>query len=166
MKTVSRAFIFAAVGAVGFALQTAVLWLLAGKAEMPVVPATLVATEAAVLHNFAWHVRWTWADRPVRPRALLGRLLRFNLANGGVSLAGGAALMAILVHGCGVHYLTANLASVLICSAVNFAASNGWVFRAEPQALREEAGGLGGRRGSGGGGGSRADQTTYRATAT
>ena len=24
----------------------------------------LIAVEAAVLHNFGWHERWTWRDRP------------------------------------------------------------------------------------------------------
>lgn len=173
MKTASRAGAFSVVGVLGYAVQTAVLWLLAGRADVPVVPATLVATEAAVLHNFAWHVRWTWADRPAGPKALAARLLKFNLANGGVSLAGGAALMALLVHGAGLHYLPANLVSVLLCSVVNFAASDSWVFREEPRAARRTARrpeGVAGRqargRRHGPGDGEGLPQTTYRATAT
>jgi putative flippase GtrA len=56
------------------------------------------------------------------------RLLRFNLANGGVSLAGGAALMALLVDAFGVHYLVANLVTVVACGVVNYLASDRWVF--------------------------------------
>jgi putative flippase GtrA len=121
--------VFTAVGVAGFALQTAALWLLVGRMGLPAVPATLMATEAAVLHNFAWHVRWTWADRPSGPREMAMRLLRFNVANGGVSLAGGAALMALLVDALGVHYLLANVVAVVICSAANYLAGDRWVFR-------------------------------------
>ena len=129
-STPSRAAVFAAVGIVGYGVQTAVLWLLVGRAGLAVVPATLLATESAVLHNFLWHLRWTWADRPAGPRAVAGRLARFNLSNGGFSLAGGAAIMALLVDALGVHYLLANLAAVLVVSVVNFLASDRYVFTA------------------------------------
>ena len=127
-STPSRAAVFAAVGIVGYGVQTAVLWLLVGRIGLAVVPATIVATEAAVLHNFLWHLRWTWADRPAGARAGAGRLVRFNLSNGGFSLVGGAAIMALLVDALGVHYLLANLIAVLVVSVVNFLASDRFVF--------------------------------------
>ena len=123
-----RVGIFTLVGILGYGVQTVVLWLLAGRLGMAVVPATLVATEAAVLHNFVWHLHWTWADRPAGPRAAVARLLRFNVSNGGFSLAGGAAIMALLVDALGVHYLAANLVAVLAVSIVNFLASDRFVF--------------------------------------
>ena len=115
---------------------------------MAVVPATLVATEAAVLHNFLWHLRWTWADRPGSVRAAGGRLLRFNLSNGGFSLVGGAAIMALLVDALGVHYLLANLVAVLAVSIANFLASDRFVFTLPA-----------------GSGTPAPDQTTYKTTA-
>jgi putative flippase GtrA len=127
-STRSRVGVFAVVGLIGYGVQTAVLWLLVGRVGMAVVPATLVATEAAVLHNFLWHLRWTWADRPGSLRAAGGRLLRFNLSNGGFSLVGGAAIMALLVDALGVHYLVANLVAVLVVSIANFLASDRFVF--------------------------------------
>jgi len=134
--TSSRPVAFIVVGVAGYVLQTAVLWLLVGRVGLPVVPATLLATETAVLHNFVWHLRWTWADRPTGPAAMVMRLLRFNLANGGVSLAGGAALMALLVNVLGVHYLAANLVTVVACGVVNYLASDRWVFT-RPEGLDE-----------------------------
>ena len=127
-STPSRVAVFAVVGVLGYGVQTAVLWWLVGRAGTPVVPATLVATEAAVLHNFLWHLRWTWSDRPAGPGAVAGRLLRFNLSNGGFSLVGGAAIMALLVDALGVHYLVANLVAVLTVSVANFLASDRFVF--------------------------------------
>jgi putative flippase GtrA len=127
-STHSRVGIFTLVGIIGYGVQTAVLWLLVGRFEMAVVPATLAATEAAVLHNFLWHLAWTWSDRPAGARAAAGRLVRFNLANGGFSLVGGAAIMALLVDALGVHYLVANLVAVLAVAVANFLASDRFVF--------------------------------------
>jgi len=124
----SRVGIFTLVGVIGYGVQTVVLWLLVGRLGMAVVPATLMATEAAVLHNFLWHLGWTWADRPAGPGAIGWRLLRFNLSNGGFSLVGGAAIMALLVDALGVHYLLANLVAVLVVSVANFLASDRFVF--------------------------------------
>lgn len=139
-STHSRVGIFTLVGVIGYGVQTAVLWLLVGRLEMAVVPATLAATEAAVLHNFLWHVAWTWSDRPAGARAAAGRLVRFNLSNGGFSLVGGAAIMALLVDALGVHYLVANLVAVLAVAVVNFFASDRFVFTtpASPEAARRQ----------------------------
>ena len=123
-----RVGIFTLVGLAGYIVQTGVLWLFVGGYGWAVVPATLVATEAAVLHNFFWHLRWTWADRPAGPREAAARLLRFNVSNGGFSLVGGAAIMALLADVLGVHYLAANLVAVLVVSIVNFLASDRFVF--------------------------------------
>ena len=124
----SRPVIFALVGVVGYVVQTLALWALVARAGMGVVTATLVATELAVIHNFIWHVRWTWADRPAGGLAVAGRFLRFNVSNGGISLAGGAASMAVLVHAVGMPYLMANLLTVLLCAVANFLAGDRWVF--------------------------------------
>ena len=132
--TPSRVAAFAIVGIIGYGVQSLLLWLLVGWFGLATVPATLVATEAAVLHNFLWHLRWTWADRPAGARGGVGRLVRFNLSNGGFSLIGGAAIMALLVDALGVHYLLANLAAVLVVSAVNFLASDRVVFTQQEEA--------------------------------
>jgi putative flippase GtrA len=123
-----RGLVFALVGVVGYIVQTVALWVLVSRAGMGVVTATLVATELAVIHNFIWHVRWTWADRPAGALAVVGRFARFNVSNGGISLAGGAASMAVLVHAIGMPYLWANLLTVLACSVANFLAGDRWVF--------------------------------------
>ena len=93
--------------------------------------------EAAVVHNFFWHERYTWADR-VQPawRKSLPRLLRFNLTAGGVSIAGNLALMKLLVGmGC-VNYLVANGIAITLCSLANFLVSNEYVFGDEASATQ------------------------------
>ena len=146
--TRSRVAVFTIVGIIGYGVQTAVLWLLVGRLGLATVPATLAATEAAVLHNFVWHVFWTWGDRPAGVGAVAGRLLRFNLSNGGFSLVGGAAIMALLVDALGMHYLLANLVAVLVVSVANFLASDRFVFTVPARAAAS------GRR-----------HTTYKTTA-
>jgi putative flippase GtrA len=81
-----------------------------------------------VLHNFLWHTQWTWADRPVSIVRSIGRLVRFNLSNGAVSLAGNATLMAVLTGHARLPDLGANLIAISVCSLVNFVVSESLVF--------------------------------------
>ena len=96
--------------------------------------ATTLAVEAAVLHNFLWHERYTWADRvqPSWPTSL-PRLLRFNLTNGGISIAGNLALMKVMVGVGHMNYLIANGIAIAVCSLANFLASDEWVFEKNRQ---------------------------------
>jgi putative flippase GtrA len=126
-------FRFITVGALGFLVQIAALAALTSIAHWAWLPATLVSVELAVLHNFFWHERWTWRDHAaarVAPRAALQRLLRFHAANGLVSIAGNAALMALLVGVAGMPAVTANLLAVAAMSVANFVMADRWVFRA------------------------------------
>jgi putative flippase GtrA len=118
---------FNVVGAVGLGLQLAVLATLE-RAGWPIVAATLIAVEAAVLHNFVWHERWTWKDARAGSRA--GRLARFHVTNGLVSLAGNAWITYVLVAAA-VPAIAANVAAVAACSAINFAAAHWLVFCAK-----------------------------------
>lgn len=117
---------FNIVGAGGLLLQLALLDGLV-RAGVPLVVATLVACESAILHNFVWHERWTWADR--RTGSGLGRLLRFHAANGLVSLVGGTAFTSML-YGFGLPVVAANLAAVVLCAGVNFLCADRVVFDA------------------------------------
>ena len=131
----SRPARFAWVGAGGFVVQTGVLYALAA-AGVTYPLATAIAVEAAILHNFFWHERWTWADRlePVAGLKTHGygwtRLLRFNGATAVVSVAGNVALMALLVERVGLPLLPASLASVLILSALNYTTADRLIFPA------------------------------------
>jgi putative flippase GtrA len=122
-----RFWIFNAVGLLGFAVQLTVLALLLHAGTHYLV-ATAAAVEAAVLHNFIWHERWTWADRPPDRDARLARLVRFHALNGAVSLAGNLLLMRLLTGTLGMPPLAANAIAVVACSAINFAGADRLVF--------------------------------------
>jgi putative flippase GtrA len=113
---------FNVVGALGFALQSGALFVLTHTTmHFTYLAATALAVELAVLHNFVWHQRWTWRDRPAATLVeSVRRLAKFNITNGLVSLVGNLAFMAILVGRCGLPITGANLISVGVCSVCNF----------------------------------------------
>jgi putative flippase GtrA len=92
--------------------------------------ATLLAVESSMLHNFAWHTRWTWRDRALSTpaREVAGRLLRFQLGNGGVALIVNLVSMPILTGGAGFSYAVAGSMATVLSGLVNFALSDLWVF--------------------------------------
>jgi putative flippase GtrA len=87
--------------------------------------ATALAVETAVIHNFLWHERFTWADRT---GAGFTRFLKFNLTTGLFSIAGNLLLMKLLVGLGHLNYLPANGIAITACSVVNFLVSDGFVF--------------------------------------
>jgi putative flippase GtrA len=129
---------FNSVGAIGVGVQLAALTLLAGQLGMHYLVATALAVEAAVLHNFLWHERWTWADRFAKGRhGSLRRLIQFNLTTGVFSIVGNLVFMRIFVETFGIHFLVANLLTITACSVINFLVSDRLVF--QPSFLETEA---------------------------
>ncbi|HXW90846.1 MAG TPA: GtrA family protein [Terriglobales bacterium] len=127
----SRLVKFFLVGGIGVGVQ---LGALAGLRAMKVnyLVATGLAVESAVVHNFLWHQRFTWADRILRRKTgrqrTMGQLLRFQLSNGGISLAGNLLLMRVLAGFAGLPMWLASLLSIALCAGGNFLASDQWVF--------------------------------------
>jgi putative flippase GtrA len=129
MSTLIRWGKFNLVGAMGMVVQLAALALLNRVAPGHYLIATAAAIEIALLHNFVWHVHFTWRDRR-NQTALVGQLLRFHLANGLVSMLGNLALMRLLVQQAHLPVLVANAIAILCCSIANFFMGNRWAFAA------------------------------------
>ena len=120
---------FIGVGALGFAVQLGVLATLVRVLGVHYLLATIIAVEAAVLHNFAWHQRWTWRDRPSGSTGhVLSRIVRFQLSNGAISILGNVILMRIFTGSLHADPLAANIIAVIACSIVNFTTSELFVF--------------------------------------
>lgn len=123
---------FNAVGALGIVAQLAALWILTRLLHVQYLIATALAVEIAVLHNFLWHDRWTWADRARDKgdwRLLAARLARFNLTTGAVSITSNLVLMRLLVGQIHLPVLAANMLSIAITSLANFLLSDRFAFR-------------------------------------
>ena len=116
---------FNAVGGVGIVVQLAVLAAFKDGLGVDYLLATAFAVEAAVLHNFLWHERFTWKDRPGKDR--WWRLAKFNLSNGAISIVGNLVVMKVLV-GLGINYMVANMVAIAGCSILNFVVSDSVVF--------------------------------------
>jgi dolichol-phosphate mannosyltransferase len=137
---------FSAVGSIGMAVHLGLLALFVKVFGMHYLLATGLAVETAVLHNFVWHCRWTWADRPVEgSAALAATLLRFHLSNGLVSLAGNLFFMQLFAGMMEIDPFVASLLSIPPCALMNFLVSDRWVFHAPAAglhfAVRRETGG-------------------------
>jgi putative flippase GtrA len=119
---------FNAVGAIGIVVQTGALGVFKGALGIPLLAATALAVEAAVLHNFVWHEHWTWKDRTVSHRGAPGRLLSFNLTNGLISIAVNLLFMRVLAGRFHLPYMAANFIGIAAGSLANYLASDKLVF--------------------------------------
>ena len=128
-RSILRWLKFNLVGGIGIGVQLVALAFLRSMLRLDYLIATALAVETAVIHNFLWHERFTWADRRVeRIAESILRLTKFNVSNGLVSLVGNLVIMLALVGGLGMNYVVANLIAVAVCSTVNFLLSDRFVF--------------------------------------
>ena len=127
MKLLARWWRFNLVGAMGTAVQLATFALFNHWSAGHYLLASSGAIELTLMHNFTWHLHFTWRDRR-ESSATLSRLLRFHLSNGLVSLTGNLIVMRLLVHSAHLPLLLANGAAIACCSVVNFGLSDRWTF--------------------------------------
>jgi putative flippase GtrA len=119
---------FNLVGLMGFLLQAATLWALVHWSGLPASISIAIAVLVAVSHNFVWHERFTWSDRPRHERAR--RWLSFNASTGVISVVSNVCVTAAIMTVTGLPVLPSNLIAVVAASLVNFLISDRLVFRA------------------------------------
>jgi putative flippase GtrA len=118
---------FNLVGVAGAAVQLGAVHLLSRWLAPHYLWASAVALEATLIHNFFWHVHFTW-KRSAGGRERGTQLLRFHAANGGVSLVGNLMVMRWLVGQLHVPPVAANAIAIGVCSVANFWLSDLWAF--------------------------------------
>ena len=120
-----RCLVFYSVGAMGIVVQMGALLILTRAIKLNYLLATASAVEVAVLHNFFWHERWTWADRTKGNKdGLLRRFVCFHLTNGALSLAGNVVLMWLFVGTLSINSALANALAIALCSILSFIAGD------------------------------------------
>ncbi len=119
---VVRILKFACVGCIGVGVNTGVLYVLSRLLGLPLVAASAIAVELAVISNYFLNARWTFATGVASFR----RFARFNLA----SLLGlGLNVMVVwLLVRVGIYFLAANLFGIAAGFASNYALSSIWVW--------------------------------------
>ena len=129
MNTLTRWSKFNLVGVMGMVVQLGSLALINRCLPGHYLLASAAALEITLLHNFVWHLHYTWPDRR-NHTARLTQLVRFHLSNGLVSMFGNLAIMRILVHDAHLPVLISNAIAILVCSVINFSLGNNWAFPA------------------------------------
>jgi dolichol-phosphate mannosyltransferase len=128
-----RRFIrFQVVGMIGAVVQIGMLALLTSRCGLEYLVSTVIAVEAAIIHNFAWHENWTWRDRVGRERSCGRRLRRFwqfNASTGLVSIGLNVLLTYAIAEFTGAPHLIANTFAIALASLFNFVAADRVVFR-------------------------------------
>ena len=113
---------FGVVGAVGTAVNLAVLELLHGQLGLGFTRSSAVATEVAIIGNYLGNELWTFHHRKLSLR----RLVQFNLTMlvGAAVQVGSATLLKEYMP-----YLLAQALGIAIGSGLNFAFNFGWTWR-------------------------------------
>jgi putative flippase GtrA len=127
LKTMIRWGKFNLVGAMGMVVQLTALALFTRWTDGHYLYASAAAVELALMHNFVWHLHYTWCDR-CDESTRLTQLVRFHLSNGAISMVGNLALMRMLVDKAHLPVLAANVIAILCCSIANFFLGDTWTF--------------------------------------
>jgi dolichol-phosphate mannosyltransferase len=127
----ARLLKFLIVGASGVLVNDALLVALYDGAHLPLIAASILATEVSTLNGYIWNDRWTFGRRDFS----LIRLAQFHLVSlGGLGIA--TTTLWTLATLAGLHYLLANLAGTALATLWNLEANRLWTWRAQPPHFR------------------------------
>lgn len=112
---------FNLVGWLGMVVNSGCLYFFKGILGVPLIPASLLSIEIAIIHNFIWHRYWTWKDRKSdHPLPFLKQLIVYNLMTGLVDLVVNVTILWVLTTFFGVYYLIANIAGMIMGPFIKF----------------------------------------------
>jgi putative flippase GtrA len=128
---------FNVVSALGIGVRLLAAWALVNGLGLHYLIGTTLAIEVSILHNFFWHLHWTWGPagaqaggRPPAPRHhVFFRCVAFHASNGLVTFLGAMVLMPMLVGSAGLHHLVANFIAICFTGLLNFFLGDRLVFR-------------------------------------
>ena len=126
MSPLTRFLRFNLVGFLGIIVQLTTLAVLNRAFPRHYLLTSTLAVELTLLHNFLWHIHYTWPDTSTRH--VLPQLLRFQLSNGLISLVGNLILMRLFVHSTHMPVILASALTIACCGLANFLLAHHWVF--------------------------------------
>lgn len=112
----TEALRFAAVGFLGFFVNSVILWFLHGQKGWPLILSESLAVETAIIATFFLHHTWTY--KSYQSKSFVARIMQFNLSalSGALITVGTLWLFTKL----GLFYLAALAISAGIAMAWNF----------------------------------------------
>ncbi len=128
---------FNVVSVLGIGVRLLAAWALVNGLGLHYLVGTTLAIEVSILHNFFWHLHWTWGPsesqaggRDAAPRNhVFFRCVAFHASNGLVTFLGAMVLMPFLVGSLGLHHLLANFIAICFTGLLNFFLGDRLVFR-------------------------------------
>ena len=133
---------FNLVGLFGAVIQLLVIWTSVHLFQFHYLASTILGVEIAIIHNFAWHVLWTFSDRhsdvryPYLPtlqdttsKKVIESFLKFQLSAGVISIPGNLLVMWLLVKYLNLNLAVANSIAIAACATVNFLVADRFSFR-------------------------------------
>jgi dolichol-phosphate mannosyltransferase len=137
LQLLQRPLRFGLVGLSGVVVNTAILWALVEGVRLPVLLASVLATEMAILSNFMLNDRWTFRAA-TRRHSFVQRLLRFNgVALGGMTIS--TATLAMLTTYGSLHLLLANLFAVGAALVWNYGVNSRWTWRGQSAVANQQS---------------------------
>ena len=125
----SRSFLkFCLVGALGFLVNTGLLWILTDGVGLYYVLSSAISIEASILFNFSLNDTWTFRNRKGLGNSILVRAIRYNL----VCIAGALlnlGILTLMTEAFGVYYLISNLVGMIAAVLWNYTGSIKWAWR-------------------------------------
>jgi putative flippase GtrA len=131
----ARFFRFNVVAVLGIGVRLLVAWALVNGLGIHYLVGATLAIEASILHNFFWHLHWTWrgsaqpTGSPSPINHVFFRCVAFHAGNGLVSFLGAMVLMPMLVGSLGLHHLVANFITVCLTGLLNYFLGDRLIFR-------------------------------------
>ena len=114
---------FGIVGASGFVVNEGLLYVGHGVFRLPLLLASVLAIECAIVTNYLLNDRWTFQHR----RPTLMRFVRFNAVSL-VSLVVNLAVLGLLTRFTRLDYRAANAVAVAAASGANYVLNVYWTY--------------------------------------
>ena len=126
-----RKYVFAAVGVSGVFVNMLVYYTLV-RLGLDLWAAAMLSGAVAMFTNFLLNDNITWSD--ARHAPAFSRLLRY-VATAMAGIGINIAVLSLIAHRLGVHYLIANLAGIAAAMVWNFYMNNLWTWRSRRKAM-------------------------------
>ena len=120
---------FMTVAWLGMAVNMACLFLFKGVLHIPLIPASLLAIEIAIIHNFMGLRHWAWRDRSNGNHSFFRQLLLYNVFTGAVDIVANVSVLWSLSTFFQVHYLLANALGMIAGPFIKFWVNEKVIFK-------------------------------------
>ncbi|MBK9747028.1 MAG: glycosyltransferase family 2 protein [Chloroflexi bacterium] len=121
---------FLVVGLTGLVVNTALMALFTEYLQIHYLVSALLATQGSTLWNFLWTEKWVFKQRTGLQAPLVQRISVFFVINN-ILLALRSPLLAAMVSGLAVHYVVANVSTLMFMTVLRYLLADNLIWRTE-----------------------------------